>query len=65
MQANGNANHVLSTCLSLVRICDKPLPGSEVAASEILEREMNTLFANRESYDDMSLLAAFQHPALS
>ncbi|KAK5991580.1 hypothetical protein PT974_09865 [Cladobotryum mycophilum] len=54
------ANLLLGTCLSLVRICDRPLRGTEDAATEILQREMNSIFENYGTYDDMTLLAAFQ-----
>jgi hypothetical protein len=50
----------ISTCLSLVRICDKSLPGSEEVATEVLKREMNNLYERYETYDDLSLIAAFQ-----
>uniref|UniRef100_A0A093XDX9 Zn(2)-C6 fungal-type domain-containing protein n=1 Tax=Talaromyces marneffei PM1 TaxID=1077442 RepID=A0A093XDX9_TALMA len=50
----------LSTCLSLVRVCDKPRPGSEEFAADMLHREMSAIYDQRREYDDMSLLAAFQ-----
>lgn len=50
----------LTTCLSLVRMCQNPLPGSENAGAVIIQREMENITEHRESYDDMSLLAAFQ-----
>ncbi|EED20217.1 C6 finger domain protein, putative [Talaromyces stipitatus ATCC 10500] len=50
----------LSTCLSLVRICEKPRPGSEIVAADMLRREMNNIYEQRSEYDDMTLLAAFQ-----
>jgi Fungal Zn(2)-Cys(6) binuclear cluster domain len=50
----------LSTCLNLVRICEKPLPGSEHVAADVLQREMDKIFEQRGAYDDMALLAAFQ-----
>lgn len=50
----------LATCLSIIRICDRPLPGSETVTAEILQREMNNLYDQRETYDDLSLLSAFQ-----
>jgi hypothetical protein len=50
----------LSTCLTLVRICEKPLPGSESVAADVLQREMNSLYETHGTYDDMALLAAFQ-----
>ncbi|KAJ6000009.1 hypothetical protein N7481_000418 [Penicillium waksmanii] len=53
-------NLPLSTCLSLVRMCQHPLPGSENAAIMILQREMDNITESRETYDNMSLLAAFQ-----
>ncbi|KAL7925995.1 hypothetical protein ACQKWADRAFT_281482 [Trichoderma austrokoningii] len=50
----------LATCLSIIRICDRPLPGSENVTAEILQREMNNLYEQRETYDDLLLLSAFQ-----
>lgn len=50
----------LSTCLSLIRTCEKPLPGSEGVVAEVLQREMNKLYEQHGTYDDTSLLAAFQ-----
>jgi hypothetical protein len=55
-----SAGSPLSTCLSFVRICEKPLPGSEGAAASVLQREMNNLYELQGTYDDMALLAAFQ-----
>ncbi|OBT67283.1 hypothetical protein VE03_02624 [Pseudogymnoascus sp. 23342-1-I1] len=50
----------LTTCLSLVRISENPLPGSEDTAAIILQREMENIAQVRDDYDDISLLAAFQ-----
>ncbi|KAI8959381.1 hypothetical protein F5Y11DRAFT_303824 [Daldinia sp. FL1419] len=50
----------LSTCLSLVRICENPLPGSQDVASGVLQREMSSLYEQQGTYDDISLLEAFQ-----
>lgn len=50
----------LSTCLSLVRICERPLPGSQGVASDVLQREMSNLYEQHRIYDDVTLLAAFQ-----
>lgn len=50
----------LTTCLSLVRMCQNPLPRNEDAAAVIIQREMENITAVRESYYDMSLLVAFQ-----
>lgn len=50
----------LSTCLTLVRMCDKPLPGSEEVVVNILQKEMEKLYEQHIGYDDISLLAAFQ-----
>ena len=55
-----STNAPLSTCLSLVRVCDKPLPGSEVVVGDVLQREMNTIYDLHTTYDDLALLAAFQ-----
>ncbi|KAL7953194.1 major facilitator superfamily domain-containing protein [Trichoderma compactum] len=53
-------NLQLSSCLSIIRICDKPLPGSENVTAEIMQREMNNLFEQRDTYDHLALLSAFQ-----
>ncbi|KAI6086468.1 hypothetical protein F4821DRAFT_127738 [Hypoxylon rubiginosum] len=55
----------LSTCLSLIRVCERPLPGSQAAASDVLQREMGNLYEQHKVYDDsthddVTLLAAFQ-----
>ncbi|KAI0404166.1 hypothetical protein F4802DRAFT_255909 [Xylaria palmicola] len=50
----------LSTCLSLVRICEHQLPGSEGAAADILQREMSNLHGQLGTYDAITLLCAFQ-----
>ncbi|KAI3329199.1 hypothetical protein HD806DRAFT_481985 [Xylariaceae sp. AK1471] len=50
----------LSTCLSLVRICEHQLPGSEGVAVDVLRREMSNLLEHRETYDTITLLCAFQ-----
>ncbi|KAI0428303.1 hypothetical protein F5Y09DRAFT_292118 [Xylaria sp. FL1042] len=50
----------LSTCLSLVRICEHQLPGSEETAAVVLQREMQDLFEQRETFDAVTLLCAFQ-----
>jgi hypothetical protein len=50
----------LTTCLSLVRICSSPLPGSNDAAASVLQREMHSLCELRDTYNEESLFAAFQ-----
>ncbi|KAL1854496.1 hypothetical protein Daus18300_011417 [Diaporthe australafricana] len=52
----------LSTCLSLVRVCERLLPGSDGAAADVLQREMSGLFAQHASMADdaATLLSAFQ-----
>lgn len=50
----------LTTCLSLVRICSNPIPGTEDAAVKVLQREMHNLYKIRDKYDDKCLFAAFQ-----
>ncbi|KAK9366553.1 hypothetical protein V1509DRAFT_236046 [Lipomyces kononenkoae] len=55
-----SAGSPLSTCLSLVRTCEKPFPCSEGVAASVLQREMNKIYELQGSYDDMTLLAAFQ-----
>ncbi|KAL6874262.1 putative C6 finger domain protein [Trichoderma longibrachiatum] len=51
---------LLSTCLSVIRICDKPLPGSENGTAEVLQREMGNIYERRDTYDHLSMLGAFQ-----
>jgi hypothetical protein len=53
-------NLPLSICLSVIRICNEPLRGSEEVVVEVLHREMAKIYEQHSSYDDMSLLAAFQ-----
>jgi hypothetical protein len=50
----------LSACLSLIRICENPLPGSEGVVTDVLQREMNNIYEQRSTYDDIALLGAFQ-----
>ncbi|KAJ5381302.1 uncharacterized protein N7496_003730 [Penicillium cataractarum] len=55
------ANSPLSTCLSLVRICENPLPGSEHAAMTVLQREMGNIIEQHTTYkNDLTLLSGFQ-----
>lgn len=55
-----SARPPLSTCLTLVRLSQNPLPGSESVAVDVLQREMNSIYDKHRTYDDMGLLAAFQ-----
>lgn len=50
----------LTTCLSLIRMCQNPLPGSENTATVIIQREMESITDLHKSFDHLSLLAAFQ-----
>jgi hypothetical protein len=50
----------LTTCLSLVRMCVEPIPGSEDASQRVLQQEMETIVDKRATYDEVSLLGAFQ-----
>ncbi|OTA58934.1 hypothetical protein K449DRAFT_333932 [Hypoxylon sp. EC38] len=60
-QVSGTSTRLpLSTCLSLIRICENPLPGSEGVAADVLGREMNNLYEQHAEHDDITLLAAFQ-----
>lgn len=54
------ARSPLSTCLGLMRMCENPLPGSQVSAMNVLQREMTGIYEHHGTYDDLSLLAAFQ-----
>ena len=50
----------LATCLTLVRICENVLPGSDGVAADVLQREMISLYQQHPTYDAMTLLEAFQ-----
>ncbi|KAJ5645981.1 hypothetical protein N7490_002353 [Penicillium lividum] len=50
----------LTTCLSLIRICENPLAGSEGTTAMVLQREMESIMEIHESYNDLFLLGAFQ-----
>lgn len=60
------ARPTLSTCLSLMRVCERLLPGSDGAAADVLQREMGSLYAQHhqassmEDDDAIALLSAFQ-----
>ncbi|KAF5552453.1 Clock-controlled 8 [Fusarium napiforme] len=49
----------LSTCFTLVRICD-PLPSNVSIAADILQREMTRLYEERETHEGINLLGVFQ-----
>ena len=50
----------LSTCLTLVRACGQPLPGSEDAVMDVIRSQMNTVFESHQAFDPVTMLAAFQ-----
>lgn len=51
----------LSTCLSLVRICERLLPGSDITTVDVIQREMSSLYEKHASMNDgITLLSAFQ-----
>lgn len=50
----------LATCLTLVRMCEKPLPGSEGAAVEVLQREMSHVLEKHDSCNEQGSLETFQ-----
>lgn len=54
------AGSPLTTCLSLIRICANPIPGSEATVMVVIQREMEAIMQWHTEYDDVSLLAAFQ-----
>lgn len=54
------ARSPLSTCLSLIRICEKVLPGSESVVMDVLQREMENIYDQRATYDDLGSLSALQ-----
>lgn len=56
----GSISQLLATCLTLIRMCDKPLPGGEGAAIDVLQREMSSVYEQHDKYDDDDSLAAFQ-----
>lgn len=50
----------LSTCLTLLRTCHNPLPGSESSIVDMIQEEMKKLCAQHSSYNDTDLLVALQ-----
>ncbi|POS69926.1 hypothetical protein DHEL01_v211682 [Diaporthe helianthi] len=51
----------LSTCLSLVRICERLLPGSDGPAADVMQREASSIFEQHTTIaDGITLLSAFQ-----
>lgn len=51
----------LSTCLSLIRICERLLPGSDATAAEVIQREASSIFEQHAAMTDgITLLSAFQ-----
>lgn len=50
----------LSTCLSVVRMCEQPAPGSGNVVAGLLRKEMASLYDDRVHYDNIMMLAAFQ-----
>lgn len=51
----------LSTCLTLVRICDRLLPGSDSTAADVMQREASSIFEQHAAMTDgLTLLSAFQ-----
>ncbi|KAK6222434.1 C6 finger domain containing protein [Colletotrichum tabaci] len=59
-QLHLNSSTPLSTCLSSIRVCDDLDYRDSKVSAERLQKEMATLFARRETEDDMALLATFQ-----
>ncbi|KAJ5732140.1 hypothetical protein N7493_003621 [Penicillium malachiteum] len=61
MSVSGSpAGSPLTTCLSLIRICETPSPGSEATAMMMIQREMQNVMESSTGYDDLCLLGAFQ-----
>ncbi|KAI0593938.1 MFS general substrate transporter [Biscogniauxia sp. FL1348] len=50
----------MCTYLRLVRICETSLPGGESVATDMLQREMGSLYEQHGTYNKIILLAAFQ-----
>lgn len=50
----------LATCLTLLRMCYKPLPGSESFVAESIQKEMGKIYERHSEYDEVALFAAFQ-----
>ncbi|KAK6360288.1 hypothetical protein TWF730_006436 [Orbilia blumenaviensis] len=60
LQISTKSASPLITCLSLVRVYEALLPGSEESVAGVLMREMQYLYTQRATYDEMMLLSAFQ-----
>ncbi|KAJ5485044.1 hypothetical protein N7539_005032 [Penicillium diatomitis] len=50
----------MATCLSLIRIAENPLSGTESVAAHVLQREMESIVSARETFDEVALLSAYQ-----
>ncbi|KAH6988862.1 major facilitator superfamily domain-containing protein [Ilyonectria sp. MPI-CAGE-AT-0026] len=59
-QITTSISQPLSTCLSVIRICQNPLTGGEEVATELIQREMAKIYERHAIYDDVVSLAAFQ-----
>ena len=53
-------NRPLATCLTLVRMSEEPLRGTENVVADILRREMSKIYEQHDAFDHVDLLAAFQ-----
>ena len=60
LQVNSALSAPLATCLSVVRMCESVLPASQTACTDVLRREMNSLYEWRGTFDNVTMLAAFQ-----
>ncbi|CEP64899.1 Zn(II)2Cys6 transcription factor domain-containing protein LALA0_S14e01772g [Lachancea lanzarotensis] len=50
----------LANCFSLLKLCEGRLPASEPIIKSFLTQEMDRLYEQYESYDELNLVAAFQ-----
>jgi hypothetical protein len=50
----------LSTCFAMIQTCQNQVSDSPAATADALQKEMNSLYEQQHTYDDMTLLEAFQ-----
>lgn len=60
LQVNSVLSAPLATCLSVVRMCETVLPAGQTACTDVLCREMYNVYEWRGTFDNTTMLAAFQ-----
>jgi hypothetical protein len=50
----------LATCLSIIRMCETVLPATQTACIDIIQHEMGKIYEWRGTFDNATMLGAFQ-----